>query len=143
MRVRVIAVIAIFVVFVEHAWAQSSQACLDYEPARVKLSGIIISRTYPGPPNYESIREGDEPETYWLLRLSRPVCVNQEPGNLTNVAKRNIRQIQLVFNSEAAYKTYGRLLRRRVWATGMLYGSFTGHHKTPVLLKVITLEKAR
>src|SRR5215472_3390379 len=126
----------LFMLCAELALAQSGRSCLSYEPTVVNLTGTIISRTFPGPPNYESIRKGDEPETYWLLKLPKAVCVNQKPGDLTDVAKKNIRQIQLVFNSEKAYKTYRRLLGRQVLATGTLYGSHTGHHKTPILLTV-------
>lgn len=36
--------------------------CLEYEPSSVSLVGTIVRRTYPGRPNYESIKKGDEPE---------------------------------------------------------------------------------
>jgi len=125
-------------------WSQAKRNCLSYEPAVVKVTGTIISRTYPGPPNYESVRGGDEAETYWLLALPRPICVNQrEPADLVDEAKTNIHRIQLVFISEEAYVTYRRLLGKRVVATGTLYGSFTGHHHTPVLLRVKSLVRAR
>jgi hypothetical protein len=125
------------------AYAQSGEACLSYEPTVVKLTGTIISRTFPGPPNYESIKGGDEPETYWLLVLRRPVCVNEgQPGEF-NEAKKGIRRIQLVFHSEDAYDKYRHLPGKRVVATGTLYAGFTGHHKTPVLLRVNTLRGAK
>ena len=115
---------------------------LSYEPAVVKLTGVIISKTYPGPPNYESIKDGDEPETYWLLALSHPICVNEKPSAFYEAAK-NVRRVQLVFSSEKTYTTYRRLLGKRAMATGTLYGAHTGHHKTPVLLTVSTLSKTR
>lgn len=122
----------------------SGKTCLAYEPAVVRLNGIIIRRTFPGPPNYESIKRGDVPETYWLLVLPRPVCVKQsDPANLINETKRGIRRIQLVFEDERAYDKYRRLLGKRVVATGTLYGSSTGHHKTPVLLWVNALVEAK
>ncbi len=33
----------------------------------------------PGRPNYESIKNGDEPERYWLLYLPKGVCVHGDP----------------------------------------------------------------
>src|SRR5579862_2439275 len=33
----------------------------------VKLKGKIIQHTFPGVPNYESIEDGDAPETRWVL----------------------------------------------------------------------------
>lgn len=87
--------------------AQQEQHCLSYEPTVVKLTGTIISKTYPGPPEYESIRHGDEPETYWLLSLCKPICVNeQEVEKDPDPAQTNVRKIQLVFSSARAYKTY-------------------------------------
>lgn len=124
--------------------AQQEQHCLSYEPTVVKLAGTIISKTYPGPPEYESIRHGDEPETYWLLALPRPVCVDADQASPdVNPAVKNIRRIQLVFPDESAYKKYRRLLWKRVVATGTLYGGTTIHHKTRVLLDVESLVKAK
>jgi len=98
----------------------------------VKLTGTIISRTFPGPPNYESSKDGDEPETYWLLVVPMAgVCGSRGPWNLINEAKKGIRRIQPVLHDEDAYDKYHRLLGKRVVATGTLYGN-TAHHKTPV-----------
>ena len=140
MRSRSIVQLVILVASVGQLWSQSKQACLNYEPVAVRLTGFVISRTYPGPPEYESIRKGDEPETYWLLALSKPVCVNEDKPNF-NPAYRNLRKMQLVFDTERAYKTYRRLLGKRVVATGTLYAGFNAHHKTRVLLIVNTLER--
>lgn len=54
-------------------------ACLAYGPSLVTLKGVLTRRTFPGPPNYESIRKGDRPETYWLIELAQPICVNADP----------------------------------------------------------------
>lgn len=49
---------------------------LSYEPAIVTLSGTLVRKTFPGPPNYESVKKGDRPETSWFLDLQESVCVN-------------------------------------------------------------------
>jgi len=140
---RATAVLLMLLSWLGQAYSQSGKSCLSYGPTVVELTGILISRTYPGPPNYESIKPGDEPETSWLLVLRWPVCVDQgDPGDLINVAKKGIRRIQLALD-EDAYDKYHRLLGKRVVATGTLYGSVTAHHKTPVLLEVHTLAKAK
>jgi len=46
--------------------------CMNYEPDAVSLTGKIIRKTFPGRPNYESIKAGDEPETYWILISDKP-----------------------------------------------------------------------
>lgn len=116
--------------------------CLSYEPSVVKLTGTLFRKTYPGPPNYEDVRRGDRPETSWFLKLSKPACVNadKEQPDL-NPAHENIRTVQLVIPAEF-YKKYKHLVGLRVIATGTLYGEFTGHHHTPVLLTVKSLEGA-
>jgi hypothetical protein len=48
---------------------------LHYEPTVVKLSGTIIKKTYPGPPNYESIKNGDAREDGIFLKLDQPFDV--------------------------------------------------------------------
>ena len=75
----------------------TSVPCLSYEPVVVKIAGTLGRKTVPGPPNYENIRNGDRPETYWFVKLSRPVCVGEdEKGPALNPAKKNVGSIQLV-----------------------------------------------
>jgi hypothetical protein len=47
--------------------------CKSYEPALVSLHGILVKKTFAGPPNYRDIHKGDEPETVWLLKLESPI----------------------------------------------------------------------
>jgi uncharacterized protein DUF4431 len=116
--------------------------CIQYEPAVVKLSGTLVRQTFPGPPGYESIPEGDQAESFWLIKLASPICVAQDKADpLINTAKRNVRRVQLVVN-EKMYKQYRKLVGRKVVATGTLFGEHTGHHHTPVLLTVSKLEAA-
>jgi hypothetical protein len=113
--------------------------CLSYEPAIVTLSGTLVRKTFPGPPNYESVRKGDRPETSWFLELSQSVCVNEsttEPD--LNPKQSGIREIQLVVQPEQ-YQQHKGMVGRTVLATGTLFGEHTGHHHTPVLLTVRTL----
>jgi hypothetical protein len=122
--------------------AASGDSCLQYEPSVVKLTGTLIRRTFPGPPGYESVRGGDRPETYWLLDLSGPVCVDEDKVKPDfNPAHNDVRRIQLVLDSKA-YKENKGLVGKRVAATGTLFSEQTGHHHTPVLLVVSTLAKA-
>jgi hypothetical protein len=56
--------------------AESAKKCLSLDPSVVQLTGTLITRTYPEPPNYTSIKHGDEPETYWFLELRPRVCID-------------------------------------------------------------------
>lgn len=81
--------------------------CLNYEPDFNYLTGKIIRETFPGPPNYESIRNGDEPETYWILILAESLCVNAKADDSLYSSESGIKRIQLVLkgNEYPKYKT--------------------------------------
>lgn len=110
---------------------------LSYEPAVVTLNGKLIRKTFPGPPNYEDVQHGDQPETYWLLELAHPVCVNEDPAGLGS-PQNDMQVVQLVIDP-SLYKSHAKLIGRQLTAIGTLFGSHTGHHHTPVLLTVSTL----
>src|SRR5215472_3010728 len=89
-----------------------SQQCLKYEPETVTLIGFVFAKDFPGPPNYQSIRAGDERMRYWILRLDKPLCVDggRDDGDVP-VAK--AREVQLVFADDSPYKKYGALVKSR------------------------------
>jgi Domain of unknown function (DUF4431) len=116
--------------------------CLSYEPAVVTLSGTLVRKTFPGPPNYESVIHGDKPEISWFLDLPESVCVKEDGAEPDlNPKQSAIREIQLVLQPQQ-YVQHKALVGRKVVATGTLFGEHTGHHHTPVLLTVRTLEAA-
>jgi hypothetical protein len=112
----------------------AAQDCLSYEPAAVRLTGTIVRKTFPGPPNYESVAKGDQPETYLILHLSGPVCTTAGGDNDAEVG---VTDMQLILTGKQ-YARYGKLVGRRapVTLTGKLSHAITGHHHTPVLMEV-------
>jgi hypothetical protein len=115
--------------------------CLSYDPATVELTGTISRKTFPGPPNYESVRRGDKPETFWILHLERPACVTGNTDEM-NEPERNLTDLQLVLDGKLytqVRKFTGR--RIRVVATGTLFHAHTAHHRTRVLLMVKNIKK--
>ncbi len=123
--------------------ANAGKSCLEYGPSVVTLKGTLARKTFPGPPNYESIRKGDRPETYWLVELAKPICVNEDQEDKElGPAYKDIRAIQLVVEPEV-YKTHVELIGKYVLVTGTLFGAISGHHHTPVLLSVKTLVSVR
>jgi Domain of unknown function (DUF4431) len=106
--------------------------CLEYEPKVVSLSGVIVRETYPGPPNFESVANGDEPRTIWVLKLDKAICVLASDD--VNVKEDNEKEIQLVLNAEQ-YKRYRSLLGQKVTASGTLFHAITGYHHKRLLLK--------
>src|ERR1700691_5566127 len=81
----------------------SNTGCLSYEPSVVEITGVVVRKITPD--------ERNRPETYWLLNLSQPICVDKDPsGPDLNYAQTDIRTIQLVFLDQKMYATYKDLL---------------------------------
>jgi uncharacterized protein DUF4431 len=123
------------------AQSKSSEGCLSYEPTVVSLKGKLVRKKFPGPPEYESIRKGDKPETFWLLTLERPLCMNEDREQPDiNAAYDGILEVQLVL-VPAQYRQYRNLVGQKILATGSLFGEHTIHHRTAVLLTVTNIRR--
>ena len=111
--------------------------CLSYSDT-VVLSGHLVRRVLPGRPNYESIAHGDEPESYFFLRLDKPVCVDadlRDPDEI-NAAASNLTSLQLIIED---YKPMRPYLGKRITLSGKLMGSISPHYHTPVALEKIRI----
>ena len=49
---------------------KTTEECLNYEPQKVQLEGILYQKSFPGPPNYEDIKKGDKEEIFWLIKTT-------------------------------------------------------------------------
>ncbi|MBV9493959.1 MAG: DUF4431 domain-containing protein [Acidobacteria bacterium] len=112
-----------------------STSCVGYEPDTVSITGSLERRTYPGRPNYESVQQGDEPETGFYLRLANALCISRHLDEV-NEPVAGVTLVQLVLD-EAEYDDLRRTIGKRVALRGTLFHSHTGHHHAPVLLKAI------
>jgi hypothetical protein len=119
--------------------AQSKSPCYYYESDTINLTGEMVRDTFPGPPNYESIKEGDAAEIYWVLQLEKPICMNAVADDDNNVDRQNVTQLQMVMDIDM-YKKYRELLYKTVTVKGTLFGAQTGHHHTDVLITVISIK---
>ena len=95
----------------------AQEPCLKYEPEVVELVGKVKRHTFPGPPNYESVEQGDRPETYWVLCLSKPICVEPAANSpkLNSNRESGISQLQL---TQVNYNRYRKLLGKKVRVKG-------------------------
>ncbi|MGK5089283.1 DUF4431 domain-containing protein [Bdellovibrionota bacterium FG-2] len=103
------------------------------------LIGVIKTITFPGPPNYESLKRGDRPEAEYVLFLDEPISVLplKEDKEYFHDPALNQRKIELVFFSEHSVKV---IEGRKVRVTGTFFSAHTGHHHTDVLLEVEKIE---
>ncbi|MBF7682974.1 DUF4431 domain-containing protein [Acinetobacter sp. B5B] len=100
------------------------------ENQQLKLSGTLLQITYPGPPEYESIANGDRPETAWVLQPDQKIkCAINFDGN------NDYTKMQLVmFGNE--YRDYKSLVGKNVIIDGTLMYADNAHHHTPLLIEV-------
>ena len=117
-----------------------------FEPKYVEINGVIRTLQFPGPPNYESIKNGDADETGPYLLLNNPIDVTLIPKfqNDNDIPEKNVKLLQLVVQNN---NDWGKIKEGNyVHIVGTLFHAFTGHHHTRVLLmikkiKVISKQK--
>ena len=132
--------LAPLVVFCLTAFSAQAQ-CLKYESATTELVGTIFSKVFAGPPNYESIKAGDQKETATMLKLKTPICTTADGDpNSFNVSETRVRETQLVITEPRFWKTIRNNRSRSFRVKGSLFHSHTGHHRTRVLLLVSDLK---
>ena len=102
----------------------------------VVLYGKVREELFPGPPNYESINDGDQPQFYWILYTNSPVGIvgrSMEDNSLCDHGKSCSFQLCL---SSDIYDNRIDILNKYVEAEGQIFLGHTGHHKTKALLEV-------
>lgn len=121
-----------------------SKSCYLDEPVSVTITGTLVEHTFPGPPGYESIADGDEPETVFLLVFNPPICTvgytleEMEKQGYWDAPHSKIDKMELVFIDDPAYlyKKLRPYLGKSVQCTGELFDAQTAHHHTPVLIMI-------
>lgn len=111
----------------------ASEECYQ-EGQQVTFSGVLRKTVFPGPPNYESVELGDTPEPYWVLYTKKPLSCAK---NAADWGSKD--QFQLVVDGDF-YQTYSGFLNKNVVVTGDLMYSMTGHHHTPIMIKVESIK---
>lgn len=141
----------ILILIVNISLAYGANPILHYEPAIVELAGTIEQQTFPGPPNYESIAEGDKIEKGWYLRLFEPVDIvetkNDDPS-ANSETERNVKIMHLTWHRSPKLKEAIRSVtktktKRKVRLKGHLFHRLTGHHHSRVLMWVDQLEEIK
>jgi len=109
--------------------------------SHVHLMGKLVSETFPGQPNYESIEKGDKPETYWVLKTEKSYCgegFDTQTKSLFRLDK-SCSSFQLMLKPEQ-YASQRALLGKMVIVSGRIVMATTGHHHTSMLIEVSDIE---
>lgn len=102
-------------------------SCIQYGP--IEIAGTIVRHTYAGPPDYESVTKGDEPQTVWVLQLDERICVE---SNRRYPREAIQLEIELALTPEQ-YRQYRDLLGRRVRVRGELEHGGANYQKRLVI----------
>jgi hypothetical protein len=132
-------------VFIFLSAAGAATPCYAVEPKIVTVTGTLVEKAYPGPPNFESVKNGDREEKFFLLRFKPPICtIGYTPDEMGKTgyydeSHSSIAEMQLVFLDDAGY-LYDKLrpsLGKQIQCTGTLFDTQTVNHRTPVLVQVM------
>lgn len=112
-------------------WTTSSAAgtCPSYVGREWELTGHLVNRVFPGPPDYESVTSGDEPVMHWYLQLTWPACFEEY---------RHLTRFQLAFRAEDVER-YRQFLGKEVRVKGTLEEGLPGRHDTSLVVNVSRL----
>ncbi len=97
--------------------------CIEPNNEEITLSGYVERVTFPGRPNYESIEDGDEPETAWIITTDTPICIKG--------LKRHQNTFHLFWINNKHITKPGKYT-----ISGKTMEAHTVHHHTPVLIEV-------
>jgi hypothetical protein len=109
--------------------------CVRYEPDDVSLAGTLRLQVYPGPPHYKSFDTGDQPESVWMLELSRPLCIDATPGDAANVAVERIERVQMVPRAPFSVSYNGKVAH----VQGTLFHAHGGHSHADILMRATSV----
>lgn len=108
-----------------------------FEPKVVELDGTIVTLKFPGPPNYESIKDGDRDETGPYLILNDPIDIQLSPNNAqigNDEPTNNVKLVQLIVLNDSDRDKVKEGNQAHI--TGTLSAALTGHHHARVLLDI-------
>lgn len=111
-------------------FSQSVLAWCPDENQHITLQGKLVQHTYPGPPNFESIKDGDKALTNDFLQLNEPFeCSIASTDEM-------VPEVQLIFidKTRVTYADIAPSLNKEVIATGETMYLQSGWHFTSVLL---------
>lgn len=113
--------------------ADEPTRCLDLTApgAETAISGLLTIQLFAGPPNYESIANGDAEERTFILELPKRICASDgefiENSTLFD-------RVQVNASDPALARVLNAGVGQQVTIQGEAFGSHTGHHHAPLVI---------
>ena len=113
---------------------QTSAGCISVAPpeARVTVSGSLTLQHFPGPPNYESIAEGDAEERTFIVELPRASCID-DGGDFADPSQQ-FMTVHVSATQEELMAVLRASVGRHVTVSGEGFASHTGRHHAPLVI---------
>lgn len=123
--------------------SEAKNRFLHYKPEVIQLKGTIETQTFPGPPNYESIKNGDKIESVWILRVDEPfdMITTSQDKDIEAAPEKNIKFVHLAIFNDSIWPKLAD--GKHVLVKGSLYHRENGHHHSRVLLETHSLEEVK
>jgi len=140
--VRFLKLVVILFLLLQAFCLAEAEKSFHFDPAVVELVGKLEIQTFPGPPGYQSVKNGDQTERGWFLRLSEPITIvaNSPSTDLGWQTEKNVKILHMVIDWDhikAKDLVVGGLVRVR----GKLFNRQNGHHHTRVLVEASELNR--
>ncbi|MEA3031526.1 MAG: hypothetical protein QOJ53_592 [Sphingomonadales bacterium] len=117
----------------------TARGCIDLRGpgSEVSLRGRLTLETFPGPPNYESVRRGDAAEHAYILEMERDICID-DGGEFADPEER-FRHVQLYSARRPQRQLLSAARGQWVRVRGAGFGAHTGHHHASLVVDVRAL----
>ena len=122
-NIKTLFTILSFIALTSIARAQFEEKLL-FEERPILVSGVVSLEVFPGPPKYESIKNGDAREEAWILTS----------------AKAERFHLVILDDKLEKFATLRHRLGKMVQVKGMAWEAHTGHHRTPFLITVHSIQ---
>ena len=124
---------ASFIPGVASSAEQTLSRCVDASraDALVTLAGKLILQSFAGPPNYESIAQGDVEDHALILKLPRKICLDD--GEFADGSERFDR-VHIHAMEPDLLRTLRQSVGQEVTVAGRVMGAHTAHHRSSMVL---------
>jgi hypothetical protein len=119
------------------------KGCISVAGAQAKVTaeGHLVLRHMAGPPNFASIKQGDEDRLTLILVLPRAACID-DGGDFAD-PKARFTTIHVWTLDDAVHRELRRLVGRRVKIRGNGYARENGLHFAPLVLEATSVTASR